>query len=314
MLSWFAVLRPAGLDVQRMTVRLEDGDVWGTVRFLTRQGGVLLRVKEFVYDWGFSHGNPINLSTGAWEAYRTPVSFPVQHDFVGFHGVDYSGKEAGSVVMHDTHVEVEVVEGELGVEGIRAFMATLSPVDPEVAEWIEAKPFALKSYHARRKRPPWPAMPTLARMDWYVDAEPVERRIGSALPLAFDSVGLYVDSERHLWEMGGKLKGDPPATFLYVRTDEERRLEELKAERIREPQEFSEREPLFTHVEDLALGGDLQAARYGDLPPLGPGAAYLDGRMGIEIVWFSPSRSHDRTRCKTLAAQIYRTVRLPSTT
>lgn len=70
--------------------------------------------------WGFSQGEPINLGAGAWGSYGGLEPFPVLDDFVGFHGIDYNGKEAGSVAMHETHVEVEVLDGSIGVESLQS--------------------------------------------------------------------------------------------------------------------------------------------------------------------------------------------------
>jgi len=312
MLSWFAILRAEGVSVRDLSVRLEDRSVWGSVWFLAAWERELLRIKQFAYDWGFSQGDPVNLSTGSWRADRTPTPFPVLDDFVGFYGVDYNGREAGSVVMYDTHIEIEVREGRLGPERMRQFMERLRPVDAEVAKWIASLPFALKSYHVRKKKPPWPSMPQLARMDWYIHRESVESRIGSTLPFEFDSVGPYSDPPTGAWELGGKLKGEIHAMFLFVRTSDEERIAELSMERIPNPGEVRGREPLLTHVEDLPGRSDLAIARYGELPPFGPGAAYLQSERGTTIVWFAPTRGYDRPARKRLSLKIYRKILLPS--
>ena len=170
----FPVFRPPG-RATAIQVRPEGRDSWATVRGVHNFGAAKVSVKQFVWDLSADMGLPKNLyhnpQPGLLEPYGRITRLALRGG-VGFHGTDYEGREAGSLVRLLVHIEIRVLEGSLGPAGMRAVLSRTQPMDPHQAIRLAERPFPLWSWSMRTGKPPWPKVPSpVARLKWYTDLE-----------------------------------------------------------------------------------------------------------------------------------------------
>jgi hypothetical protein len=177
----FPVLHPPG-PVELLSVRPETADIWATVYSIHRYKGALVRVKQFVYDWSDNLCCPANLIYEGGKTYGPIIAFPLG-DVVGFYGTDYTGSKAGSVVKYLVHAEARVVQGHLEAEEMKDFLEHTDPAVPDQAASLAARPLPLWSFTMRTRRPPWPSMTEIARLQWFTNLDEAFYEIGHGLNL-----------------------------------------------------------------------------------------------------------------------------------
>ena len=105
--------------------------------------GRRLRIKQFLYDWGF----PALDHPCLWRSETRAM--PLIGAYVVWFGVDYMKNRAASARMARTMIELSVLAGEFSEEEITSLYRSLRPASDEAAQIISRTPFRILSYWVR---------------------------------------------------------------------------------------------------------------------------------------------------------------------
>lgn len=193
----FPVQSPPG-KVEEISVRPESGEGWATVRSVHRVPDAVLRVKQLAFDWLEHFGWPVNLWHSGLGEHRWDTYGPTTHLEVGppsaFHGRDYEGKEAGSLVSRTVHLEFRVIEGQLGPQGMADIFRETHDAASAVASVLAGRPLCLWNWVLTSGGiPMWHKRPSLSRFRWYGTYELGQEAWGEPLKLP-DIAGWRFDS------------------------------------------------------------------------------------------------------------------------
>lgn len=114
----------------RISVRVGSATLWPTVRSTHELGNASYSLKQYAMDWFGHFGAPNKLyrtRPNRWEAYGPMTRLDVGSRSA-FHGRDWSGAEAASLVTLGTHIELRVLNGHLGPMKTAAILRGISPV------------------------------------------------------------------------------------------------------------------------------------------------------------------------------------------
>jgi hypothetical protein len=127
---------------QNVTVRLGSRSVWPSVRTTHRRAGVTYTVKQYAMDWFGHFGAPNKMyctRPDDWEPYGATTDLGLDPKSA-FHGRDWTGSEAASLVTLGVHIELRVTAGALGQEGARQFFREVRPLNPIASRELSRRP------------------------------------------------------------------------------------------------------------------------------------------------------------------------------
>lgn len=168
----FALHRPVA-PAERITVRGEGPSTWPTVRSEHRFRGTRLRLKQGIHPWGPSTFPPLltYLAGGSGihhdHVYGPPLTVVRSGGTLAVHAGHYLGGEGGAAVLHMALLDLRVLEGRLGPDGLRAFLRGMSWASP-LSSSIHRRPLSRQAWNLRRGVPYWDDGPSPGgqRMRW----------------------------------------------------------------------------------------------------------------------------------------------------
>lgn len=237
----FPVHRPL-VPASRISVRPWSARLWPTVSSLHQFRGASIRLKQFVDPWGLSEFPPLlsymagNPGGKGDHLYGPPLTvFRVDGAPVA-HAGHFYGKEAGLTFRHLVQLDLVVLEGRLGVAGVRAFFKGLAWADPQVSPARYRRPVHEWSWelHERRSMWSWPrAKRWSRRLSWTGPVPTVPLADGRSLRppslpgFRLDSVGVGQDDEGTEFEtrlIYRPRTGHAPVVAAFLRGVEARKL------------------------------------------------------------------------------------------